>query len=125
MIKAKAFLIFFMAWLFPGSGHFLQKKYLKGSIFSGGILLLLLLGILMKGSFYTVDSQSLHPLKLLGLIGDLGSGIFYFLIKLFNLGHGEISEVTHSYGTTYLVTAGLLNYLVALNAFDIALGKRK
>lgn len=161
MTKVKPYLIFFLSWLFPGSGHFLQKKYLKGSVFLGGILLLLLLGILMQGSYYIpVDHDSdrdgytnsqersestnphnpfdkpdpsvppkqpqpLHPLKLLGFLGDLGSGILFFLIKLSGLGQGDISRVTHGYGTTYLVTAGLINYLVAFNAFDIARGKRK
>jgi len=81
---------------------------------------LLLLGILMKGKYY--DTKELHPLLLLGFFGDLGSGIFYFIIDALGFAKEEtnISAVTYHYGTTYLATAGLLNYLVALNAFDIA-----
>ena len=114
------YLIFFIAWLVPGAGHFIQKKYVKSAIFFSGILTLLILGILMKGKFY--NTAELHPLLLLGFFGDLGSGIFYFLIEFLNLAKEEnnISAVTYHYGTTYLVTAGLLNYLVALNAFDNA-----
>lgn len=104
-------------------GHIVQKKYLKGVVFLTGILLLLIIGLLMEGKFY--GTEQFHPLLVLGFLGDLGSGIFFFIIKLLGLGKGNISAVTYHYGTTYLVTAGLINYLVALNAFDIARGKRK
>jgi len=116
-------MIFFLSWLFPGAGHFIQKKYLKGAVFLGGILLLLILGLAMQGKFY--GSEPFHPLMILGFLGDLGNGIFYIVIKLAGLGSGNIKAVTFHYGTTYLVSAGLINYLVALNAFDIARGKRK
>ena len=101
----------------------MQKKYQKAVVFISGILVLLGLGLIMQGRFYGTDQ--FHPLLILGFFGDLGNGIFYFLIKLSTFDQGDIAKVTYSYGTTYLVTAGLLNYLVALNAFDIAIGKRK
>lgn len=119
----KAYYILFLSWLFPGMGHIVQKKYLKGVVFLVGILLLLIFGLLMEGKLY--DTQQFHPLLILGFLGDLGSGSFYFIIKILGLGKGNIEAVTYHYGTTYLVTAGLINYLVALNAFDIARGKRK
>ncbi|MCP5105815.1 MAG: hypothetical protein GY950_20675 [bacterium] len=104
-------------------GHIVQKKYLKGLVFLGGILLLLIIGLIMEGKFE--DSKQFHPLLLLRFLGGLGSGIFFFIIKLLGLGKGNIEAITYQYGTTYLAIAGLLNYLVALNAFDIARGKRK
>ncbi|MCK4836132.1 MAG: hypothetical protein KAT17_05825 [Candidatus Aminicenantes bacterium] len=119
----KAYLIFFVSWLFPGSGHFFQKKYLKGTVFLIGILLLLTLGLVMQGKFFGL--KPFHPLWALGFLGDLGNGIFYFFIRLIGLDQGTIEAVTFHYGTTYMVSAGLLNYLIALNAFDIARGKRK
>jgi len=121
--KLKAIGMFFLAWLLPGMGHIAQKKILKGVIFLAGILLLLIFGLIMQGKFY--DTKELHPLMILGFLGDLGNGIFYFIIKLTGLGKGNIQAVTFHYGTTYLVSAGLINYLVALNAFDIARGKGK
>lgn len=123
MKSYKPYAILFLAWLFPGMGHIAQKKYLKGVVFLTGILLLLILGLLMEGKFY--DTQQFHPLLILGFLGDLGSGLFFFIIKLLGLGNGNINAITFHYGTTYLVCAGLINYLVALNAFDIAKGKRK
>ncbi len=119
----KAYLILIVSWLVPGAGHFLQKKIVKGVVFLSGILLMLTLGLIMQGRFYGL--KPFHPLWVLGFLGDLGNGIFYFIIQLVGLGKGSIESVTFHYGTTYLVSAGLLNYLVALNAFDIARGKRK
>jgi hypothetical protein len=121
--KMKAYGILFLSWLFPGMGHIVQKKYLKGVVFLVGILLLLIFGVIMEGKFY--DTKQLHPLMYLGFLGDLGSGAFYFIIKLLGLGKGNIEALTYHYGTTYMACAGLINYLVALNAFDIARGKRK
>ena len=119
----KATGMFFLAWLIPGMGHIAQKRYLKGIVFLVGTLLLLVFGIIMQGKFY--DTKEFHPLMILGFLGDLGSGLFYFIIKLAGLGKGNIQAVTFHYGTTYLVSAGLINYLVALNAFDIARGRGK
>jgi hypothetical protein len=119
----KAFKFFFLSWLLPGLGHFIQKKYLKGIVFLAGVLLLLACGLVMEGKLY--DTKQLHPLLILGFLGDLGNGLFYFFIKIIGLGKGNIEAVTYHYGTTYLVSAGLINYLIALNAFDIARGKRK
>jgi hypothetical protein len=80
------------------------------------------MGLLMNGKFY--DTSVMHPLLLLGFLGDLGNGLFYFIITLCHWGIGDIKSVTFNYGTAYLASAGLLNYLVALNAFDLAKGKK-
>jgi hypothetical protein len=114
--------IFMLAWLVPGLGHILQKRTVKGIVFFTGILSLLAMGILMKGKFY--DTSVMHPLLLLGFVGDLGNGLFYLVIRLANLAAGDIRTVTYHYGTAYMASAGLLNYLVALNAFDIAKGRK-
>jgi hypothetical protein len=122
-MNTKAVGIFFLSWLVPGLGHILQKKYVKGIVFFVGILLMLVFGVIMEGKFY--DTKQMHPLMLLGFLGDLGNGLLFFLFKLLGWGKGNIEAVTFHYGTTYMVCAGLMNYLVALNAFDIARGKRK
>lgn len=116
------YLIFLLSWLVPGLGHLLQKRAGKAVVFFTGILALLVMGVVMKGKFY--GTAVMHPLLLLGFLGDLGSGLFYFIIKFAGLGGGDITAVTFHYGTAYLATAGLLNYLVALHAFDIAKGRK-
>ena len=116
------YVIFFLSWLVPGLGHLLQKRVLKAFVFFSGILALLVMGLLMKGKFY--DTTVMHPLLLLGFLGDLGNGLLYFVIKFFHLAGGDIKAITYHYGTAYLASAGLLNFLVALNAFDIAKGRK-
>jgi hypothetical protein len=116
------YLIFFLSWLVPGLGHLLQKKTVKAAVFFSGILSLLALGLLMKGRFYS--TSVMHPLLLLGFLGDLGNGLFYFILRFSRLALGDITSLTYYYGTAYMAAAGLLNYLVALNAFDIAKGRK-
>ena len=100
-----------------------QKKTAKALVFFCGILALLVMGVLMHGKFY--DTSVLHPLLLLGFVGDLGNGLFYVLISLNHWAAGDITAVTFHYGTAYLACAGLLNYLVALNAYDLARGRKQ
>ena len=116
------YFILFISWLVPGLGHLLQKKTVKGLVFFCGILSLLIMGLLMDGKFY--DTSVLHPLLLLGFLGDLGNGLFFIIITLNHWAGGDIKAVTFHYGTAYLASAGLLNYLVALNAFDLAKGRK-
>ena len=117
------YLIFFLSWLVPGLGHLLQKKFIKGILFFCGSLSLVVMGLLMNGKFY--DTSVMHPLLLLGFLGDLGNGVFFIIISIYHWAAGDIKSVTFHYGTAYLASAGLLNYLVALNAFDLAKGRKK
>lgn len=121
--SVKAIGMFLLGWLVPGMGHMAQRKYFKGIVFFTGVLLLLICGVIMEGKFY--DTRQLHPLMILGFLGDLGNGLFFFAIKWLGFGKGNIEALTYHYGTTYMVSAGLLNYLAALNAADVAMGRRK
>lgn len=105
-------------WLVPGLGHYLQGKKARGIIFFSAIFSLLIMGLIMRGKFWVVDEFVM--LKFLGFVGSIGNGIFYLIIKLTGLSGGDIKAVTHHYGTLYLTAAGLLNFLIALNAFDLA-----
>ena len=62
------------------------------------------------------------------MIANLGSGVLYIVSWLLGIGFAEdpvkAARVTYEYGNTFLLIAGLLNYLVMLDAFDIAAGRR-
>jgi len=130
----RPYLIFLLSWLIPGAGHFIQKKHTKALVFFSGIFLLVVLGVIMEGKFflpytetsnnYGVVQRQFHPLLILGFLGDLGLGLFNLIVQFLGFAKGNIESVTYHYGTTYLVSGGLLNYLVALNAFDIARRKK-
>jgi len=48
----------------------------------------------------------------------------YLVAEKLGLGTGTMNAVTYDYGTTFLWVAGLLNYLIILDAFDIAQGRK-
>jgi hypothetical protein len=54
--------------------------------------------------------------------------VLYIVSWLLGIGFEEdpvqAARVTYEYGNTFLLIAGLLNYLVMLDAFDIAAGRR-
>src|SRR5206468_7473428 len=65
-------------WLIPGAGHFLLRKWGRGALLAASILGMFILGLLMQGKLYTNAHEILH---LLGLIGDLGNGLLYFVSR--------------------------------------------
>jgi hypothetical protein len=40
------------------------------------------------------------------------------------MGSGVVTAATYEYGNTFLIAAGLLNYLVIIDAFDVASGRK-
>jgi hypothetical protein len=134
--KSKAMQSLALGWLIPGLGHVSLKKYWRGGIFFACITLMLTLGLVMGGKIYSYQEEGLYlkliishmaenPLTFLATLSDLGYGFIYVLSKLFSFGIGNLRNTTFEFGTAYIAGAGLLNYLVALDAYDIALGKKK
>jgi hypothetical protein len=120
--KLRPYLFFGLAWAVPGLGHFLQKRMFKGIIFCSGILALLVLGLLMGGQAGLL--YDLQPYTIIKFIGGLGSGLFFAAIKLAGVGTGNPLSPAFDFGSTYLVCAGLINFLVAFNAFELARKER-
>jgi hypothetical protein len=109
-------------WLIPGGGHFLQRKWIRGTLLLVAIGTMFVLGILMQGKLYT-SAQSI--LDMLGLAGDLGSGLFYLVSRQLGLGTDAIQVTTADYGTRFLVFAGLLNIIAAVDAHNLYTGRKK
>jgi hypothetical protein len=51
-------------------------------------------------------------------------GLPFFAAKLLGMGTGEVTAHTYEYGYTFCIVAGLLNMLVMLDAYDIAVGRK-
>ena len=65
-------------------------------------------------------------LQLLPMVANLGAGLLYIVCWLTNSGFADHAQmVTYEYGNTFLLVAGLLNYLAMLDAFDIAAGRKQ
>ena len=111
-----------LGWLLPGLGHVVLKKYWRGLIFFAFVTAMFSLGLILEGRIYSFQTE--NPLTILGFFSDLGIGFYYFLSKILAFGVGSLKSTTFEFGTAYIAGAGLLNYLVALDAYDIASGKK-
>ena len=109
-------------WLLPGAGHFLQRMWIRGTLLLLAIGGMFSLGIAMQGKLYT----SAHDiLDMLGLAGDLGSGLFYLVSRQFGLGADTVQVTTADYGTRFIVVAGLLNVIAAVDAHNLFTGRKR
>jgi uncharacterized protein DUF6677 len=108
--------------LIPGLGHILLRRWIRGLIFAACIIGMFVLGLGMEGKLY--DLTVSEPLQYFALFADVGIGLPYYLAERAGLGEGEPTLQTFDYGTTFLWVCGLLNYLVVLDAYDIAQGRK-
>jgi hypothetical protein len=116
--------IFLLAgWLAPGFGHLLQKKFWRALIFFVSIYAMTAIGIALGGKIYSLQAE--NPLTVLAFFADLGNFLVFSLSRFFSFGQGALERATFEFGTAYIAGAGLLNYLIALDAYDIAKGKKK
>ena len=59
-----------------------------------------------------------------GFAGDIASGILYLLTTWLGYSQPDMAGQVHDYGTKFLVTAGLLNVLAMVDAYEIAGGRK-
>jgi len=111
------------AWAFPGLGHLIQRRYVRGLLLMAAILAMFFAGLGMQGKVYAPNTGDL--LDILGFIGDVGVGLLYFVARIMNWGIGNIHRAVADYGTKYIVVAGLLNVIACVDAYHIAIGKKQ
>jgi hypothetical protein len=111
-----------VGWLVPGAGHLLSRRWIRGGLLFAAITLMFVLGLLMQGKLYTGNPAD--PLVFLGFIGDLGSGLLYICGRFFGVGQTPVQVVTADYGTKFIVVAGLLNVIAAVDAHNIRIGRK-
>jgi hypothetical protein len=121
--KVKIVAAVIAALLFPGLGHLLIGKWLRALLLTLAILLLFVVGIQLEGKLYGLDFQ--QPLYNLPFLADVSIGLPYLLSRNWGYGAGNMQNQSFDYGTTFLIVAGLLNMLVTLNVYDIAVGRKK
>jgi len=111
-----------IAWLIPGAGHLIQKRWGRGILLMVSIVAMFLLGLAMQGRVYKPNGGDI--LDILGFVGDVGAGGLYIVTRAMDWGHGAISHATADYGTKFLIVAGLLNFITVADAYHIAIGKK-
>jgi TM2 domain-containing membrane protein YozV len=130
-----------LAWLLPGAGHFYLGRRRRGIFFFAVVLITLVLGLWMDGRTYVYDPG--HPLTYLATFANVGLGPLDMVGR--NMTYGrlvwklpmdreravlvdrmreKIRSPLNEYGTTYMMTACLMNLLLILDAFDVAKGRK-
>ena len=110
-------------WLIPGAGHLMLRKWIRGGLIMVSILAMFAIGLSLKGKIYTPNTGDL--LDILNFAGDLGNGLLYVLARAFDLGQAPVQVATADYGTKFIVVAGLLNIISAVDAHSLANGRKR
>lgn len=119
---ANPFLICLVAWLVPGGGHLWQGRRQKGLVFLLALPAMFAVGLWLSGRLFPFELS--QPLVALEALADTGVGIPYFIASALGRGQGVVTAASYEYGNAFLIVAGLLNMLVVIDAYDIALGRK-
>ena len=97
----------------------------------GAVWVVFVMGLLFGGHLFSLfggEASTSPLLQVAPAIANLGAGGLYLFCWITDLSFAELPEqmrrATFEYGNTFLLIAGLLNYLVMLDAFDIAAGRK-
>lgn len=110
-----------LAWLIPGLGHVFLKRWQRGLVFFVLIAASVWIGCALQGNLYRPVAN--QPLSFLATFGAMGMGVPYFILR--SMGYAGVNVAPgYEYGTAFLLTGGLMNLLLVLDAWDIARGKK-
>src|SRR5687767_13623974 len=113
-----------LAYLVPGAGHFYLGYRRRAAAFFAIVVFMFIIGLSIDGNLYTLRESGRAILRILASLGSMGAGVMYFIAR--SLGpHGDVTSITYEYGTTFTLTAGLMNLLLVLDCFDIAEERKK
>lgn len=125
-------LVPFLAWLLPGLGHLALGQWLRGTAFALLVGSTGAVGLVLRGRLYWfgdgVPAAPVEPLvtpesPLLVAAASLvsvGLGLPAMALRWLVGYQGDLTAPGYEYGTAFLVTAGLMNLLLVLDAWDEA-----
>jgi hypothetical protein len=118
------FLAAALAWVFPGLGHWYLGRRRVAIAFAVIVTAMFLAGLSFEGRLYSVEQG--QPLTILATFAVYGAGLLNLVARMVtdNPG-GTILSPTYEYGCAYLLTGGLMNLLLVLDAWDIATGRKR
>ena len=119
---ARAIAVALAGWLVPGLGHALLKMWGRALAIFLTVGCLVYLGSGMRGNLFSPGGQD--AFSRLGYMADLGTGSFYLAARAFESSGADVSHADGDYGTRFLATAGVLNLLAALHAYEAARGRK-
>ena len=115
-------LVLLAGWIVPGLGHILVKKPIRALLLFISIVAMLAIALAKHGKVYTPTPGD--PLDILGFIGDAGAIGLWAVAKLGDLGATQLTDALSDYGSKFIVVAGLLNVMAAVDAQSLANGRK-
>lgn len=124
-----AWLMGLAAWIVPGLGHVLLKRWFRALLMGGAVWVCFFVGLAMGGHLFDLSTEGgWLILQVPPMIANIGAGALYIVSWVIGYGFADdpvrAARATYEYGNTFLLIAGLLNYLNMLDAFDIAAGRK-
>ena len=123
-MKGRTVTAMLLAYLVPGAGHLYLGRRARAITFFCIVVILFVIGIAIDGDLYTINHANGSVLRMLAALGSLGSGVIYWIEAGMGV-HGDMTSITVEYGTAFTITAGLMNLLLVVDAFDIAQGRKE
>jgi len=120
--SANLVLLCLASWAIPGAGHLWLGRRSKGLIFLVALPSMFAIGLAIQGRLFPFDFSEL--LVCLAAFANVGIGLPYFAATMLGVGTGDVRAVTYEYGNAFLIVAGLLNMLVVIDSYDIAMGRK-
>lgn len=121
--RGNALLAAVLAWLIPGAGHFYLGRRRRALLFLALVLIALAVGIALEGKLWRIVSG--QPLSGLGTFGCAGLGVPYLVMRFVVGYEGNLVAQGYEYGAAFILTGGLMNLLLVLDAWDIARGTKE
>lgn len=113
-----------LAYLVPGAGHFYLGHKRRALAFLAIVVCMFAIGLTIDGNLYTLRESRGALLRILATFGSMGSGVMYFVARAMGP-FGDVTSMTYEYGTTFTLTAGLMNLLLVLDCYDLGEGRKK
>lgn len=110
------------SWAVPGAGHLWLGRRTKGLVFLAALPVMFAIGLAIHGRLFPFDLSD--PLVCLEAFAELAIGVPHLIASALGFGQGDVRAVTYEYGNAFLVVAGLLNLLVMIDAYDVAVGRK-
>lgn len=111
-----------LAWLVPGLGHLLLRRRLRAAVFFVIVSIGFVLGLFLDGELMLPHAGD--PLSFLAAVASVGNGLLFVVARSLNLGLGVVTAPGYEFGNTFLLTAGMMNLLLMLDTYDIAVGRK-
>lgn len=112
--------------LMPGAGHAYLGKTGRAAIYFSCTVAMFCLGVFYGARLYFQVGFD-DPLAIIRSAAQVAMGAPYAVGKILGIAQDAelITRSTFEYGTTFTEVAGLLNILIALDAYDVGAGRKK